>query len=78
MPSGVLLQQVSAVQLQQLFLADLLGEHGMKIDHQALINKINKGNFSFAFAMEVLTILGETRIDIPPLPPRLKSKNTRS
>ena len=58
-------------------LAELLLAHGMDIGHQALINKIRKGNFSLAFAMEVLTILGQTRIDIPPLPPAEKAKIDR-
>jgi hypothetical protein len=58
-------------------LAELLRAHGMDVEHQALINKIRKGNFSLAFAMEVLTILGQTRIDIPPLPPAEKAKIRR-
>ncbi|MBK6008764.1 hypothetical protein JJB11_21915 [Ramlibacter ginsenosidimutans] len=58
-------------------LAELLRAHGMDIEHQALINKIRKANFSLTFAMEVLTVLGQPRINIPPLPPAEKAKILR-
>lgn len=48
-------------------LADRLREHGIHIDHQVLINKIRRGTFSFAFALQVLAALGETKINIPKL-----------
>ncbi|TWO72329.1 hypothetical protein FN976_06410 [Caenimonas sedimenti] len=58
-------------------LADLLRRQGMKISRQSLTNKITRGTFSLAFAMEVLALLGENRIDIPPLPAAEKAKIPR-
>jgi hypothetical protein len=58
-------------------LAQLLRQQGMHITRQGLTNKVTRGTFSLAFAMEVLALLGETRIDIPPLPPALKRKAAR-
>lgn len=34
---------------------------------QALTNKINRGRFSFAFALRLLRAMGVTRLDIAPL-----------
>lgn len=55
-------------------LADRLRENGLNIDYQVLINRINRGSFSFAFALQVLAALGESHIVIPSLPDELKKK----
>lgn len=46
-------------------LARLLEAQGTHIDVQVLINRVNQGKFSFAFALEVLAAMGVERIDIP-------------
>jgi hypothetical protein len=42
-----------------------LREQGVDIDHQVLINRINLGSFSFAFALQVLAAQRESNIARP-------------
>jgi len=58
-------------------LAERLHEYGVQIDHQVLINRINRGSFSITFALQVLAALGETSIKIPQPPEELKRKVAR-
>jgi hypothetical protein len=52
-------------------LAIELHNHGVSITPQSLTNKINRGKYSFGFAMLVLHILNVTTVDVPErLPPR--------
>lgn len=46
-------------------LARLLEDQGTHVDVQVLINRVNQGKFSFAFALEVLAALGVERLEIP-------------
>ena len=48
-------------------LARRLVAYGVRMETQALINRINRGSFTFAFAMQVLAALGVKSIDIPQL-----------
>lgn len=47
--------------------------HDGDVDVQMLINRVNKGKFSFAFALELLAALGVKSIDIP-VPPQKRPK----
>lgn len=49
-------------------LARRLQTHGVVVDDRVLINRINRGGFSFAFALQVLAALGASSIDVPALP----------
>lgn len=51
-----------------LELAKRLKSHGVMIDEQVLINRINRGTYSFAFALQVLAALGVDSIKVPKLP----------
>ncbi len=46
-------------------LAERLRAHGATLEERALINKINRGRFSFAFALQVLAALDAVNIRIP-------------
>lgn len=46
-------------------LARRLEGFGVHIDVQVLINRINQGKFSFAFALMVLAALGVDNVDVP-------------
>jgi hypothetical protein len=46
-------------------LARRLEAHGVVMDVQALINRVNKGKFSFTFALQVLAALGVEQLEIP-------------
>lgn len=48
-------------------LAKRLAAYGVRMETQALINRINRGSFTFAFALQVLAALGVKSIDIPQL-----------
>lgn len=50
-------------------LAAALNRQGWAVTDQVLINRINRGTFSFAFALQLLAILGEEKLPIP-RPPR--------
>ena len=40
----------------------------MVVDDRVLINRINRGGFSLAFALQVLAALGATSLEVPALP----------
>jgi transcriptional regulator with XRE-family HTH domain len=46
-------------------LARRLGDIGVPMDEQVLINRLNRGRFSFAFALQVLAAMG---VDVLPVP----------
>ena len=46
-------------------LAERLKDYGVTISTQALINKMNRGNFKFAFALQVLAAMGIESIQVP-------------
>jgi len=48
-------------------LARRLEAYGVVVDDRVLINRINRGGFSFAFALQVLAALGATTLDVPRL-----------
>lgn len=52
-------------------LARLLEAQGTHVDVQVLINRVNQGKFSFAFALEVLAALGVERLEIPRPPAKV-------
>ena len=47
-------------------LARRLEAYGVFVNDQVLINRINRGGFSFAFALQVAAALGATSIPVPP------------
>ena len=49
-------------------LARRLEAYGVVIDDRVLINRINRGGFSLAFALQVLAALGATSLEVPTLP----------
>jgi hypothetical protein len=46
-------------------LAATLNKQGWVMTDQVLINRINRGTFSFAFALQLLAILGEDKLPVP-------------
>lgn len=58
-------------------LAKDLENFGEEVKYQVLINRINRGSFSFAFALQVLAALGETHIEIKRPPPGIRKAPTR-
>lgn len=58
-------------------LARRLEGFGVRVDVQVLINRINQGKFSFAFALMVLAALEVDSIDVPK-PPGLSGKAPRA
>ena len=42
-----------------------LEAYGVAVDDRVLINRINRGGFSFTFALQVLAALGATTVDVP-------------
>lgn len=44
-----------------------LEAYGVVLDDRVLINRINRGGFSFAFALQVLAALGATIVEVPQL-----------
>ena len=46
-------------------LARRLEAEGVVIDPQVLINRINQGKFSFAFALQLLAAMNQTTLDLP-------------
>ena len=59
------LREEKSVSYEQL--AERLVSYGVRMETQALINRINRGRFTFAFALQVLAALGVRSIDIPQL-----------
>jgi hypothetical protein len=49
-------------------LVEALNKQGWAMSRQVLINRINRGTFSFAFALQLLAILGEEKLPIPRAP----------
>lgn len=52
-----------------------LEAYGVHIEPQVLINRINKGKFSFTFALQVLAALGYQYISIPEYPPTKRDQH---
>lgn len=46
-------------------LAARMEAHGARMEPRALINKINRGRFSFAFALQVLAAMDEVSLRLP-------------
>lgn len=46
-------------------LARRLEAEGLLIDVQVLINRVNQGKFSFAFALQLLAAMGVRSIEVP-------------
>lgn len=38
---------------------------GTPVDVQVLINRVNQGKFSFAFALQLLAAMGAEHVDVP-------------
>ena len=55
-------------------LARRLEAYGVFVDDRVLINRINRGGFSFAFALQVMSALGAQSVNVPKLsnPPLVK------
>ena len=58
-------------------LAADLENYGADISYQVLINRINRGSFSFALALQILAALGETQIQIKQPPSGIRKAPTR-
>jgi len=57
-------------------LARRLESYGVVMSDRVLINRINRGGYSFAFALMVLDALGQPTLDVPKLAsalPRVKA-----
>jgi len=52
-------------QLTYAQLAELLKAHGAVLEERALINKINRGRFTFAFALQVMAALDMVVLNLP-------------
>ena len=52
-------------QLTYAQLAGLLQAHGAVLEERALINKINRGRFTFAFALQVMAALDMVVLKLP-------------
>ena len=52
-------------QLTYAQLAELLKAHGAVLEERALINKINRGRFTFAFALQVMAALDMVVLQLP-------------
>lgn len=48
-------------------LARRLEAYGLFVDDRVLINRINRGGFSFAFALQVMSALGAQSVNVPKL-----------
>lgn len=53
-------------------LARRLEATGVTVDVQVLINRINQGKFSFAFALRLLPVMGVEHLEVPRQEARLK------
>lgn len=58
-------------------LARRLEAFGVVVTDRVLINRINRGGFSFAFALQVLAALGAESVDVPKLQGTHKEGGTR-
>jgi hypothetical protein len=52
-------------QLSYRDLAERLNAMGVRIDERILINRINRGSFSFAFALQLLAAMDADTISVP-------------
>lgn len=59
-------------------LAERLQEHGVTLETRALINKINRGRFTFAFALQVLAALDVVHLRLPNVLSTDKAKPERT
>jgi hypothetical protein len=44
---------------------------------KALINKLNRGTYSFAFALQVLAAMGETSLRLPSMPASVAKRSRK-
>ena len=51
--------------VQYAKLAQALTEGGWSISEQVLINRVNRGTYPFAFALQLLSVLGVETLEIP-------------
>lgn len=51
-------------------LARRLEGHGVHIEPQVLINRVNAGKFSFSFALQLLAAMGVDTLDVPAYAPK--------
>ena len=58
-------------------LARRLEGYGVRISTQVLINKLNRGTFTFSFALQVLVAMGETSLRLPSLPASLSKRSSK-
>jgi transcriptional regulator with XRE-family HTH domain len=49
-------------------LARRLEAVGVQMSDQVLINRVNRGNYSFAFALQLLAVMGVDILEVPKLP----------
>ncbi len=50
-------------------LARRLEAYGVRVTPQVLINKLNRGTYSFTFALQVLAAMGVKTLQVPTPPP---------
>lgn len=55
-------------------LARRLEAHGVQVDLQVLINRVNQGKFSFAFALQLLAAMEESHLKLPHYAPAMSPK----
>lgn len=58
-------------------LARRLEAQGTQMDVQVLINRVNQGKFSFAFALQLLSAMGVENLKVPSLGMRIKTPDAR-
>lgn len=46
-----------------------LAADGVNVDPQVLINRVNRGWFTFAFALQLLAVMGAEEVKVPRMPP---------
>lgn len=66
-----------ARQLTYKDLARRLEAQGTVIDVQVLINRVNKGKFSFAFGLQLLAAMGVEHLAVPQLDTQLRKPETK-
>ena len=58
-------------------LARRLEAQGTVMDVQVLINRVNKGRYTFAFALQLLAAMGVDHLKIPPLETKLRKPEVK-
>lgn len=53
-------------------LVNRLRDQGVLLNRRTLTNKLNRGRYTFTFALQVLAALGETSFRVPQLPVELR------